>query len=100
MDTNAQQSLVDVREALYNDQTIGPISTIQLPAERITKLHGILFDLDPKILVSANAIFPPAETPEAFYAGIKHILDRHPLGRSAEVRASGTGLHLILWLRP
>jgi hypothetical protein len=28
------------------------------------------------------------------------VLDRHPLGRFAEVRVSGTGLHIIVWLQP
>jgi hypothetical protein len=90
----------DVREALYNERATGPANRIQLPLERITTLHGILFDLDSKWLVPANAIFPPAEEPKDFYAGIKGVIDRHPLARSAEVRASGTGLHLILWMRP
>jgi len=91
---------VDLREAIYNDQTIGPISKVQLPAERITTLHGILFDLDPKLYAPTNIIFPRADSPAAFYEEIKPVLDRHPLARSAEVRVSGTGLHLICWLRP
>ena len=38
---------VDLRESLANDRLKGPVSVVQLPAERITRLHGILFDLDP-----------------------------------------------------
>jgi hypothetical protein len=90
----------DMREALYNDQAKGPAYKIQLPLERVTTLRGILSDLDPKWLIPGNPIFPPADTPKAFYEGIRLVLDRHPLARFAEVRASGTGLHLILWLRP
>jgi hypothetical protein len=90
----------DIREALYNDQATGPAYKIQMPRERITVLHGILFDLDPRVLIPGNPIFPPAEEPKAFYAGIQPVLERHPLVRSSEVRSSGTGLHLILWLRP
>ena len=90
----------DVRQALYNDQAVGPINKIQLPAVRITRLHGILFDLDPKILIPGNTIFSPADTPEDFHVSITPVLERHPLARFAEVRASGTGLHLILWMLP
>jgi hypothetical protein len=91
---------MDSRQALFNDQAIGPVSLIQLPRERITSLHGILFDLDPKLLIPGNPLFPPADDPKEFYAGIRPVLERHPLARHAEVRVSGTGLHSILWLRP
>jgi hypothetical protein len=91
---------IDVREQLYNDRRTGPIYDVQLPTERVTRLHGVLFDLDPKHYTPGNATFPPADDPRAFHNGIRHVLDRHALARHAEVRASGTGLHLILWLEP
>jgi hypothetical protein len=94
------ETATDIREALYNDQRTGLAQEIQLPLERITTLHGILFDLDPDLLVPGNSIFPPAETLRAFHENINQVLERHPLARHAEVRASGTGLHLIVWLRP
>ena len=75
---------LDLREALFNDRAIGPIGKVQVPAERITTLHGIMLDLDPKILRPGNKIFTPADTPEEFYRSIKPILARH----------------LILWLSP
>jgi hypothetical protein len=90
----------DVREALFNEQATGPAGSIQLPQERITSLHGVFFDLDPKLMVPGNRLFPPSNDPRAFYQGIKPVLDRHALARHAEVRASGTGLHLIVWLQP
>lgn len=90
----------DQREALYNDRPVGPASHIQLPAERVTTLHGIVFDLDPKLYAPNNPLFPPADDPEAFHANIQAVLGRHPLARSAEVRASGTGVHLILHMDP
>jgi hypothetical protein len=31
---------------------------------------------------------------------IKPVLRRHPLARHAEIRASGSGLHAIIWLQP
>ena len=91
---------VDGREALFNNCAQGPVHTIQVPTERITRLHGILFDLDPKLLVPGNPLFPPADDTRAFYAAVRPVLERHPLARQAEVRSSGTGLHVILGLHP
>jgi hypothetical protein len=91
---------IDDRESLYNDRAVGAIHQIQIPAERITTLHGIMLDLDPKILTPGNTIFSPAESPGAFYTAIKPVLDRHVLVRHAEIRVSGTGLHAIIWLSP
>jgi hypothetical protein len=90
----------DPRQQLCNEQETGPFFKVQLPLERITRLHGILWDLDPKHLAAGNPIFPPADDPKAFYELVRPVLDRHPLARTAEVRVSGTGLHLIVWLRP
>jgi hypothetical protein len=90
----------DLRQQLCNEQKIGSFFDVQVPLERITQLHALLWDLDAKYLAPGNAIFPPADEPRAFYELVKPVLDRHPLARAAEVRASGTGLHLILWLRP
>ena len=90
----------DIREALYNDGPIGPASKIQLPLEAITSLSGIVIDLDPGLLRPDNPLFPPSAEPAEFYEKIKPVLDRHPLARHAEVRASGTGLHVILRIDP
>ena len=39
--------------------------------------------------------------PQQFYEHcVRHWLTRHPLLANLEVRASGTGLHAILWLQP
>jgi hypothetical protein len=51
---------IDEREALFNERAVGPIHAIQIPAERITRLGGILFDLDPRLLISNNPLIPPA----------------------------------------
>jgi len=90
----------DQREALYNDRPAGPAGMIQVPAERITTLHGFMIDLDPAKLAPDNPHFPPADSPRAFHEAIKTVLGRHPLARHAEVRASGTGLHLVVRLEP
>jgi hypothetical protein len=90
----------DIREGLCNDCPIGPAAAIQLPLESITRLQGIVIDLDPEILRPDNPIFPPADVPAAFYGGIQPVLERHPLVRHAEIRASGRGLHVILRIDP
>ncbi|HKM52802.1 MAG TPA: hypothetical protein VJY33_05275 [Isosphaeraceae bacterium] len=90
----------DLREALYNDGPIGPASKIQLPLEAITSLSGIVTDLDPGLLRPDNLLFPPSAKPAEFYEKIKPVLARHPLASQAEVRASGTGLHLIVRIDP
>ena len=92
--------LVDCREQLWNEGLTGPAGSIQVPTERITRLRGILLDLDPARLIAENPWFPPADDPVEFHAKIKHVLQRHPLARHAEIRLSGTGLHGILRLDP
>src|SRR5262249_31767818 len=90
----------DTREALYNDQPTGLAGQIQLPLERITTLHGFIMDMDPDILDDDNPHFPPDRDPRAFFAGMVSRLERDPLARHAEGRASGRGLHLIVRLSP
>src|SRR5437667_10491464 len=90
----------DLREQLYNEQLVGPVTEIQHPTERVTTLHGILLGLDPGILRPGNPWFPPDADPRQFHEAIRPPLDRHPVVTHAEVRASGTGLHLIVWLDP
>jgi hypothetical protein len=90
---------VDLREALFNDRAIGPAAAIQLPREAVTRLHGLVVDLDANIL-KPNHWFPPAATAEAFLAGITPVLERHPVLRHAEVRHTGRWLHLIVWFNP
>ena len=91
---------IDIREQLYNDRRTGLIHEVQFPVERITTLHGLMIDLDPHLYIPDNAIFPPDPDPRKFYENIKCVLARHPVARHAEVRLSGTGLHLLIWLTP
>jgi hypothetical protein len=90
----------DLREALFNGNPVGLAGVIQVPAERITTLLGIVADLDPKLLDPGNPLFPPDSNPRKFHAAIRPVLDRHPLACQGEVRSSGTGLHLIFRLDP
>jgi hypothetical protein len=90
----------DLRQQLVNEQKTGTLAEVQLPLERVTAVHGILFDLDPKLYQPDNTLFPPDTDPKAFFQKVKPVLDRHPLARLAEVRVSGTGLHVIVRLDP
>jgi hypothetical protein len=60
--------LVDRREQLWNEGLTGPAGLIQVPTERITRLRGILLDLDPAKLIAENPWFPPADDPVEFHA--------------------------------
>ena len=87
---------IDLREQLFNTQAIGPIQQVQLPAEAITSLHGILFDIDPGSF--REEVAPPdvRSSPVQFYERVvRPWLDRHPALADAEVRVSGRGLHVI-----
>jgi hypothetical protein len=90
----------DLREQLYNDCRRGTFAEVQLPRERITRLHAIMMDLDPKLLRAGNGLVEPDADPATFHQRIRPVLDRHRLAAHAEVRVSGTGLHLLLWLDP
>jgi hypothetical protein len=85
----------DIREALYNDRPVGPAPQIQLPREAVVRLWGLVVDLDGDIL-KPNTWFPPGDSAEAFYQGIRPALDRHEVLRHAEVRDSGRWLHAII----
>ena len=91
---------VDVREALYNGGSRGQAGEIQVPLERITSLGGFMLDLDPHLIRPDNAILAPSEDPATFLREIEPMLERHPLLRHAEVRASGNGLHLLVLIDP
>jgi hypothetical protein len=90
----------DLREQLVNGRGQGTFAEVQLPLERVTTLHGILLDLDPKLYRPGNPYFPPADDPRKFFENIAPVLDRHPLACSAQVRMTGTGLHALVLLEP
>jgi hypothetical protein len=90
----------DARQALFNEGAIGPIEHIQVSTERIVRLNGILFDIDATNL-SAGPLLPGLSSDcEEFYEHCVRRWLNHPVLGQLEVRASGTGLHAILWLDP
>ncbi len=92
---------VDTRESLVNDRPRGPVGAIQIPMEMITCLHGIMIDIDPHLL-RADALPDGAlESPAALYdLAVRAWLARHPVFAKAEVRSTGRGLHVLLWIEP
>ena len=91
----------DAREQLFNGGNIGLISHIQVSTERIAKLNGILFDIDPTNLRGGPLLPALGCDPDEFYEQcVQRWLSNHPLLQHLEVRVSGTGLHAILWLDP
>jgi hypothetical protein len=88
----------DLRKQLFNDRKIGPIEQIQLPAEMITRLWGILLDIDPHQFRDSIASPALKADPSAFYEQVvRPWLSRHPVLSDAEVLLSGRGLHVIPW---
>jgi hypothetical protein len=93
----AETTNIDLREALFNDGSIGLIGSIQVSTERIVSLWGIMFDLDPDLFRQGGLIATIPQDAAGFYRDIvKPMLDRHPVLKKAEVRMTGRGLHVIL----
>jgi hypothetical protein len=91
----------DAREQLYNGGAVGPIDHVQISTERVTKLNGILFDLDPQNLRKGPLLPAISNDVQEFYEHcVQRWLANHPLLQHLEVRASGTGIHAILWFDP
>jgi hypothetical protein len=93
---------VDEREQLVNQREIGPVECVSLPEDLVTTIHGMMADIDLKYLTSA-LVDATTDTPAAIGLYDTHVrtwLDRDPILRHAEVRFSGTGLHVLLWFAP
>lgn len=91
----------DLRESLFNGRQKGLASSIQIPTELITVLHGIVLDFDPDRLRPAAIPDGATETPDSLYRlAVGPWLARHPVFARAEVRSSGRGVHALLWIDP
>jgi hypothetical protein len=89
---------VDAREQLANRGDVGPISAVSLPVEMITSLRGIMLDLDPQLIRAGILSKQARKDPKVFYESfVQPFLLRHPVLKRAEVRASGNGLHVLIW---
>lgn len=89
----------DEREATYNGRELGPARDIARSVEQISAIHGFMSDLDCKLFDPAVIGEDCVQSPAALYT--KHVrqwLDRDPVLSKAEVRDTGGGLHVLLWL--
>jgi len=98
--SNENVTQLDLREQLVNGRLRGPIQMVSIPREQVTRLHGIMLDFDPDHYREKNALFDPSDDPQIFFNNLQPVLDRHTLARHAEVRSSGRGLHVLIWLKP
>jgi hypothetical protein len=94
-------SQIDLREQLVNGGEVGKVEQVSLPLEMITKLNGILLDVDCGKFRKVIAPLAVRSNPRQFYLTVlRPILARHAVLSKAEVRVSGTGLHVIVWIDP
>jgi hypothetical protein len=98
-DRRAAQPALDERESLVNDRACGPAHEIAVTVEEVAAIHGFMIDLDCGIL-NADVLGADAVTSaEVLYdKHVRHWLDRDPALAKAEVRDTGGGLHVLLWL--
>ncbi len=88
----------DDREQPYNGREIGPACLIQVSMERIATLHGFILDLDPGLLQDGEFVQGASAGPDEFFGQtVQAWLDRDPILVDAEVRRTGTGLHVSIW---
>lgn len=89
----------DERESLVNDRRRGTKYEITPKVEEVAAIHSFMNDLDCKMLDPAVVGEECVESAAALYE--QHVrvwLDRDPVLSKAEVRDSGHGLHVLLWL--
>ena len=89
---------IDLRKQLFNAGKVGPIEAVQVSTDCIVQLKGILYDLDLAAYQAKPLIPGLSQNVDKFFRRVvRPWLDRHPVLKKAEVRATGTGLHALLW---
>jgi len=89
----------DIREATFNGRESGPAFLIARPVDQVSAIHGFMIDLDCGILDPAVVGQECVESADILYE--RHVqgwLDRDAVLSKAEVRNTGHGLHVLLWL--
>jgi hypothetical protein len=100
-DPASRPATTDHREQLVNGRECGPVTAVALPESMITSLHAVMLDIDPDLFRADRLPEGATGNPVMMYEGfIGPVLGRHSLYRRAEVRDSGRGLHVLLWLDP
>lgn len=89
----------DERESLVNECQRGRASEIAVKVSEVTSIRAFMLEIDLDILDPDVCGAEALVSPEAFYeAHVSTWLSRDPVLSRAEVRDSGHGLHVLLWL--
>lgn len=92
---------VDWREQTFNSGAVGSVEQVSTPVNLIVQQRMVMVDIDPKYL--DPGLFDTGKGSKAsrlYRQTVRHWLDRHPLWSNAEVRNTGTGLHVLVHLDP
>jgi hypothetical protein len=97
--TRGKKGSDDIREATFNTGERGPAYAIATGVDQISCINCFVIDLDCGIL-DPNVVGETAsQSADDLYG--KHVrgwLERDPVLAKAEVRNTGHGLHVLLWL--
>jgi hypothetical protein len=89
----------DIREATFNGAEKGPAYAIAKPVDEVSCINGFMIDLDCGILDPAVVGEAASQSADELYEKVARIwLDRDPVLTKAEVRNTGHGLHVLLWM--
>jgi len=89
----------DEREAIVNERASGPAHNIAVKVEEVAAIHGFMIGLDCGILNPEVLGAAAVASAEVLYSEhVRQWLDNDPLLSRAEVRDTGGGLHVLLWL--
>ena len=89
----------DQRESLVNDRRQGTKCEITPKVDEVAAIHGFMNDLDCKMLDPTVIGQKCVESADSLYEHhVRYWLDRDSVLAKAEVRDTGGGLHVILWL--
>lgn len=87
---------VDHREQLVNEGRSGPVELVSIPADMVTALLAIMLDVDPKFIAPELIGDGKGTVGFRLYKQlVANWLDHDPLFKKAEVRHSGTGVHVL-----
>lgn len=89
----------DIRESLVNGRQQGTLREISIDLADIDQVHAFMIDIDCDLLRDDLFGADILKSPEKLYRKyIGPMLGAHPTLAKAEVRDSGHGLHVLLWL--
>jgi hypothetical protein len=96
---NRTRGQLDHRELLCNDRAIGPAPQIAVPVDQVASLHAFMIDIDLSILNRDTLGDAALSSTDDFHeTHLARWLCRDPVLTKAEVRDSGHGVHVLLWL--